>query len=65
METNATSFVSPLASVQNGNLPIPPQIEYVVDAISNASLWTIAFTILAVLVAYDQSTSIVLRENDE
>ncbi|KAL2048968.1 hypothetical protein ABVK25_010821 [Lepraria finkii] len=53
METDAASFASPLASVRDDNLPIPPQIEYVVDA-SNTSLWTIAFTILAVLVAYDQ-----------
>jgi sterol 22-desaturase len=63
METAAASFASPLASVRDGNLLIPPQIEYVVDA-SNASLWTIAFTILAVLVAYDQSMSIVLGKHD-
>jgi len=64
METNATSFASPLASVWDSNLPIPSQIEYVVDAISNASLWTIASTILVVLVAYDQSMSIVLGKHD-
>ena len=65
METNATSFASPPASIRDSNLPIPPQIEYVVDAISNASLWTIAFTILAVLVAYDQSMSIVLGKHHD
>ncbi|KAI4133543.1 MAG: hypothetical protein LQ347_002135 [Umbilicaria vellea] len=54
METNGTSFVSPLASVRDGKLPNHPQVEYVVDAISNTSLWTVAFTILSVLVAYDQ-----------
>ncbi|KAB8072127.1 cytochrome P450 61 [Aspergillus leporis] len=47
-------LASPLASAHNGNLPVPPQVEYVLDAISNASFWTIAFTILAVAVAYDQ-----------
>jgi len=65
METNATSFASPLASARDGNVPIPPQIEYVVDAISNASLWTVTFTILAVLVAYDQSMSIGLGKHDD
>lgn len=65
METNATSFASPLASVRDGNLLIPPQIEYIVDAIGNASLWTVAFTILAVLVAYDQSMSIVPGKHDD
>lgn len=57
MEVNSPSFASPLASVRANNLPIPSQFEGVVDAISNASPWTIAFTILAVLVAYDQSMS--------
>ena len=60
MATNAPSFASPLASVRDG-----PQIEYVVDAISNTSPWTIAFTVLAVLVAYDQSMSIVLGKQDD
>lgn len=64
MDTDAASFASPLASVRDDNLPIPPQVEYVVDT-SNASLWTIAFTILAVLVAYDQSMSIVLGKHDD
>lgn len=58
MEANSHSFASPLASVRASNLPIPSQFETVVDAVSNASPWTIAFTILAVLVAYDQSMSL-------
>jgi C-22 sterol desaturase len=53
-------LASPLASAHNGNLPVPPQVEYVLDAISNASFWTIAFTILAVAVAYDQGMSVML-----
>lgn len=64
MGTNGHSLTSPLASAGDGNLPIPPKIEYVVDAISDASLWTIAFTILAVLAAYDQSMSIVPGKQD-
>lgn len=54
METNTTSFASPLASLPDTKLPTPSQIEYVIDAISNASLWAIPLTVLAVLVAYDQ-----------
>lgn len=54
MDTNSTGFTSPLASTKYGSVNIPPQLEYVVDAVTNASGWTIALTILAVLVAYDQ-----------
>ena len=54
MDVNATSFTSPLASLKYGPVNLPPQIEYVVDAISNASAWTIIGTLLAILVAYDQ-----------
>ena len=56
MDTNATSFTSPLANAKYGSVNVPPQIEYIVDAVSNASGWTIAFTVLAVLIAYDQGT---------
>lgn len=56
MDTNSTSFASPLASPQNGNINIPPlQLEYVVDAISHASVWTVLWTVVALAVAYDQS----------
>lgn len=55
MDTNSTSFTSPLASPQNGNVNIPLQLEYVVDAISHASLWTVLWTAVAIAVAYDQS----------
>lgn len=55
MDTNSTSFASPLASPQNGNINIPLQLEYVVDAISHASVWTVLWTIVALAVAYDQS----------
>jgi C-22 sterol desaturase len=64
MGTNAASFTSPLASARDGYMPTPPQMDYVVDAIGNASLLTIVLTILAVLVAYDQSMSMVLKKDD-
>ncbi|KAK7734958.1 RNA polymerase C-22 sterol desaturase [Cytospora paraplurivora] len=54
MDANATSFTSPLANAQYGSINVPPQIEYVVDAISKASLWTVLWTLLAIAVAYDQ-----------
>lgn len=55
MASNATSFTSPLASAKLGTVAVPPQLEYVIDTISKASGWTIVFTLLAVLVAWDQS----------
>lgn len=58
MATNSTAFTSPLASVKYGPVNIPPQLEYVVDyvstTVSNASIWQIALTILAIAVVYDQ-----------
>ena len=49
MDTKASSFASPSASVRDDDLP---DVEY---AVGNANLLTITFTILAVLIAYDQS----------
>lgn len=54
---NATSFTSPLATVKYGAVNVPWQLDYVVDAVSNASGWQIALTILALLVVYDQCMS--------
>ncbi|KAK4211684.1 cytochrome P450 61 [Rhypophila decipiens] len=61
MATNATSFTSPLASVKYGAVNFPSQLEYVVEAISQASAWSVLFTILGLLVAYDQ-VSYILRK---
>lgn len=49
MDTKASSFASPSASARNGDLP---DVE---SAVNNANLLTITFTILAILIAYDQS----------
>lgn len=54
MDTNATSFTSPLATVRYGAVNLPSQLDYVVDAVSKASAWQIVLTVLALLVAYDQ-----------
>lgn len=57
MDPNTTSFTSPLANAQYGSINVPPQVEYVVDAISHASIWTVLWTLLALAVVYDQSAS--------
>lgn len=62
MEATATKFAWPLPAIWSSDVPVAPYIEYVVDAISNAGLWTIAFTILSALIAYDQSESVVLQD---
>ena len=51
---NATTFTSPLATIKYGAVNVPWQVDYVVDAVSNASGWQIVLAILALLVAYDQ-----------
>lgn len=55
MATNATAFASPLANANYGNMNLPPQVEYIVDAVSNVSFWTAIWTLLALAVVYDQS----------
>lgn len=52
MAANATT--SPLASIKFGAANIPPQLEFVVDYVSNVSTWAILATVLATLVVYDQ-----------
>lgn len=54
MHPNTTSFTSPLASVNYGSINVPPQVEYVVDALSHVTFWTVFWTVLALAVVYDQ-----------
>ncbi|KAL0944228.1 cytochrome p450 61 [Colletotrichum truncatum] len=61
MESNATTFTSVLASTKLGNVNIPPQIDYVIERVTNASAWTIFFTLLAIAVAYDQISYIMSK----
>jgi len=51
---NATAFTSPLATIGLGSVNVPQPVEYVVEAIVQATPWQIFFTILGLLVAYDQ-----------
>lgn len=52
MAANATT--SPLATIKYGAANMPPQLEFVVDYVSNASAWSIIATVFAMLVVYDQ-----------
>lgn len=52
MAANATS--SPLASIKYGAVNVAPQLENVIDYVSQASTWSILATIFAILVVYDQ-----------
>ncbi|KAF6843096.1 cytochrome p450 61 [Colletotrichum musicola] len=61
MDTNATAFTSVLANAKLGNINVPPQIDYVIERVANASAWTIFFTLLAVAVAYDQISYITSK----
>jgi C-22 sterol desaturase len=54
MSVNATSFTSPLAQAGFASGSLPPQVEYVLETVANASVWTWVFTLLAMAVAYDQ-----------
>jgi C-22 sterol desaturase len=52
MAANATT--SPLATIKLGAASVAPQLEYVIDYVSNASTWSILATLLALAVVYDQ-----------
>lgn len=54
MDAANATFTSVLAHAKLGNVNIPPQIDYVIDAVANASIWTILLTLLLLAVAYDQ-----------
>jgi C-22 sterol desaturase len=54
MATNATTLTSPLATIGLGAVNVPQQVEYVLETIIQASRWQIFFTVLGLLVAYDQ-----------
>lgn len=55
--STASGFTSVLASTKFAAAGLPPQIDYVIDTIASASMWTVALTVLALCVAYDQSMS--------
>ncbi|RDW92043.1 cytochrome P450-23 [Coleophoma crateriformis] len=59
------SFVSPLADAKFAQIVGNPQIDGILVSLSQLSGWTIAFTLLAVLVAYDQVSYIVQKGSIE
>ncbi|TQS31477.1 hypothetical protein Golomagni_08237, partial [Golovinomyces magnicellulatus] len=58
MAANATSTLSVLAG-KYAPAGIPPQLDYVVDTIASASVWSILLTVLAMCVVYDQISYIM------
>lgn len=54
MATNATTLTSPLATIGLGAVNVPQPVEYVLETIIQASRWQIFFTVLGLLVVYDQ-----------
>ncbi|KAH7375607.1 cytochrome P450 61 [Plectosphaerella cucumerina] len=61
MDAANTTFTSVLAHAKLGNVNIPPQVDYVIDAVSNASIWTILGTLFALAVLYDQVSYIMQK----
>ena len=54
--TVSSGFTSIIANSKYANVNIPPQIDYVVDIISNAGVWSVLLTIFLMCVVYDQSS---------
>lgn len=48
------SLTSVLASTMHSSVNVP-NLDFVFDAVSRTGPWTVLFTLLALLVAYDQS----------
>lgn len=61
----ASGFTSALANAKYPNVNIPPQLDYVVDAISNAGVWTLAFTFIAMCIVYDQRAFLPFSVNPQ
>ncbi|KAM5370561.1 hypothetical protein ACJZ2D_008494 [Fusarium nematophilum] len=61
VNATAEGFTSVLAGSKYANVGIPPQLDYVVETISNAGVWTWLFTLLAVCVVYDQISYIMRK----
>lgn len=55
VNSTASGFSSVLAGTKYANVNLPPQIDYVIEAVSNAGVWTWVITFIALCVAYDQS----------
>ncbi len=56
MDTNATSFASPLASAKDAVTgALPAQVVPVINALANLSVWQVLLTLFVGAVLYDQS----------
>ncbi|CAI4216974.1 unnamed protein product [Parascedosporium putredinis] len=60
MESDS-NFTSVLPGSRYAGVYVPSQVDYVVEAVANSGPWTILFTLLAILVAYDQVMYIVRK----
>ncbi|KAK3192538.1 RNA polymerase C-22 sterol desaturase [Lecanicillium sp. MT-2017a] len=63
--STASGFTSVLASTKFAAAGLPPQIDYVIDTIASASMWTVVLTVLALCVAYDQISYIMNKGSIE
>lgn len=52
---SSSTFSSVLASSKFTAAGLPPQVDYVIDAVTAASPWTLLLTLFAMCVVYDQS----------
>ncbi|KAF7555426.1 hypothetical protein G7046_g6554 [Stylonectria norvegica] len=59
--TEPTGFTSIIAGGKYASVNIPPQLDYVVDTIANAGVWTLLLTLVALCVAYDQFSYITSK----
>lgn len=50
-----SGFTSVMANAKFASANIPPQLDFVVETITNAGFWTLLFTLFATCVVYDQS----------
>lgn len=57
MESDS-NFTSVLPGSRYAGVYVPSQVDFVVEAVANSGPWTILFTLLAILVAYDQGKHI-------
>jgi sterol 22-desaturase len=50
------SFASPLADANYAQFVGNPRIDGILNTLSGLSAWTVAFTLFAIVVTYDQGT---------
>lgn len=58
VNSTSSGFTSVLASTKFASAGLPPQVDYFVDKVASASIWTVLITLFAMCVVYDQSMSL-------